>query len=269
METPLHRVLKAVSARLIGEMGYTLHADEVAAPIARFRADVAGVMLERGRPRAAVIVECKASRADFLRDAANLAALLRQRAQTRDLADRIEREFVRIIEPDLCRQAALFEDCPDLADWDYSSSRLTSYALVQTALRRLDARIHGSTKFFTLGRYQQATRLFVAVPKGLVRAAELPPSWGLIEVYVQADELPMVLDCVEHGVTGECLNVLAARTFAEVTFPAPVLSPSERHLRRLYRNVVAARRRASEIPDRSERLSAPLLEDVGLSLLWK
>jgi hypothetical protein len=268
METPLHRVLKIVSARLIGEMGYALHADEVAAPVARFRADVAGVTLERGRPRAAVMVECKASRADFLRDASDLTMLLRQRTQTRDLADRIEREFVRVIEPDLCRQASLFEDCPELAEWEYSSSRLTSYALVQRALRRLDARIHGSTKFFNLGRYQQATRLFVAVPRGLVRPAELPAGWGLIEADVVMDDLPRPGGSSVHAALEERLGEIAERTFAEVTFPAPVLSPSERHLRRLYRNVVAARRRASERSQRVERPSTALLEEAGLALLW-
>jgi hypothetical protein len=268
MESALHRVLKAVSVRVIGEMGYALHADEVRTPIARFRADVAGVYVEHGRPKSAVIVECKASRNDFLRDATNLTTLLRQRTQTRDLADRIEREFIRVIEPDLCRQASLFDDCPELADWEYSSSRLTSYALVQKALRRLEARIHGSTRFFTFGRYQLATRLFIAVPRGLVRPAELPIGWGLIEADVSSDVLPASGGEINQAAFEERLHAVADRTFAEVTFPAPVLSPSERQLRRLYRNVVAARRRASAKTEHIEPPLAAVLEDAGLSLLW-
>ncbi len=218
MESATHRGLKASAERWARAQGYALVAQEVRAPVPRYRADVAGVMVERGRAVSGVLVECKATRADFLRDASGLGVLLRRREALHALRERIEREFVHAMEPWLCRQAALFEGMSELGEWDYERSALVSYQRVVRELARLDDKIHGSTKFFTMARYRLASRLMIAAPAGMIDEHELPPGWGLL-AWRSLDAEP------------------------EEASPGAAHSAGTRVLRRLMRSVLVAQRR--------------------------
>jgi hypothetical protein len=153
--------------------------------------DVAGyrdtLPAPRGAPRRAgpprcppltIIVECKQSRSDFLRDRARSEDLLRERTAVEGIARAIERDRIMVEEPELRRAGtSLF---PQLDEWDFTASRLPAYRKVLRRLRRIDERLYGQTKFCMLRRYRLADRLFIAAPKGMVRRHELPRGWGLL-----------------------------------------------------------------------------------------
>jgi hypothetical protein len=198
METLRHQQLKVLAAGFLRAAGCCAVAMEVACPFSRYRVDVAGyadarpkhtparidenaappICLQRPHPLT-VIVECKQSRADFVRDSRALDGLLATRtdldAQRRDLEERI----IRVSEPNLLRSGSMLFS--ELEDWDYSQSSLPSYRRVLRQMRAIDQQVHGQTKFWTLARYTLADVLLIAAPRGLLRPCEAPPGWGLVE----------------------------------------------------------------------------------------
>ncbi|MFM8785425.1 MAG: hypothetical protein ACKOFI_09820, partial [Phycisphaerales bacterium] len=76
METREHLGLKELAASWLISMGCRAVAHEVPCPVARFRVDAAGWMPDGPRT---VVIECKASRADFLRDDLRVDDLLAER----------------------------------------------------------------------------------------------------------------------------------------------------------------------------------------------
>lgn len=203
METDRHAVLKRLAAMFLHAQGCRAIGVEVRCPASRYRADVAGYLdrlsprrraaapadpaapaapvgpLERGeRPKTAVI-ECKQSRADFLRDTAQTDRLLRERARLE--AQRLEFEEHRIkpAEPQLRRSGTyLFGE---LEEWDFTATRLPTYRRILSSLRAIDAQLYGQTKFFLMSRYRLADYLFIMAPAGMIRRRELPVGWGLLE----------------------------------------------------------------------------------------
>lgn len=135
---------------------------------------------ERGlRAARTVIIECKQSRADFLRDDAQLEPLLRERERLRARKRDLEETVVKCHEPQLrVGGSSLFTECEQ---WRFEESRIATYRKVLVALRRIDAMVHGETKFCLLARYRLADRLYIAAPVGVISARELPSGWGLIE----------------------------------------------------------------------------------------
>ena len=109
METDRHAILKRLGAVFLRGQGCRAVATEVRVPASRYRADVAGYLdkhptrprsrqggepapppgplVREARPKT-VIIECKQSRADFLRDVADTQRLLRERERLE--AHRIE-----------------------------------------------------------------------------------------------------------------------------------------------------------------------------------
>lgn len=186
-ETPLHQALKHAGAQWALAGGYVAAAIEVHCPIARYRADVAAFGEDAPPPGAkfaarvahTAIIECKASRSDFLRDDASLPSLLHQRERLQAELDRVEREVVQTLEPHLQSSGTfLFRE---MEPWDLAASRSVSYRLLVRALRKLDLAIHAQTKFFMLAHYRLADRLWVLAPRGLISPGELPRGWGLLE----------------------------------------------------------------------------------------
>ncbi len=200
METNAHQQLKHLAVRYLRARGCAAAAIEVRCPIARYRVDVAG-WLDRplppegpadgwetgprgGRKRRpvdprTVVIECKQSRADFLRDRGDAARLLDERAELEKLAASIEQKRLKVHEPHLRHSGgALF---PEMEDWDFAASRLPGYRRLLRRLHELDRRLYGETKFFTIARYRLADRLYLAAPRGLIAEAELPAGWGLLE----------------------------------------------------------------------------------------
>jgi hypothetical protein len=159
----------------------------VACPFSRYRIDVAGYTdripvaqspPQRCEPRT-VIVECKQSRSDFLRDSEHAQELIALRARLDLIRQSIEENRIKHFEPQLrCNGTSLFAE---LEEWDFSRSRLRSYRDILRKLRRIDEKLHGQTKFFLMARYRLADRLYIAAPRGMIRRSELPPGWGLLE----------------------------------------------------------------------------------------
>ncbi len=230
MESQTHTQLRlaAVAAMLGG--GCCAAACEVRCPISRFRIDAAGYLDPlparfRGEPPASlfprarnpltVAVECKQSRADFLRDSRETPRLLARRRELDKARLCLEDRIIRASEPELRRGgSSLFKE---LETWEFDRSRLASYRKVMLELRRVDEALHGQTKFWLLARYRLADRLYIAAPKGLIAPDELPPAWGLLEAEPHPD--------------GMLLTVRVA---------APELGSSDTRRQRLLRNIAAA-----------------------------
>jgi hypothetical protein len=130
-------------------------------------------------PPRTILIECKQSRDDFLRDRAELARLLKDRARLEGIRAHLEEHRIKPCEPHLRRSgSALFQE---LESWDFAASKLGDYRKVLRELRRLEKTLYGQTKFCMVARYRLADRLYLATPAGLLKPHELPPGWGLLE----------------------------------------------------------------------------------------
>jgi hypothetical protein len=251
VETPAHHRLKQLAVAFLREHGCHAVAGEVRCPIWRYRVDVAGYIDTVGdtpagrnsitevsamssgsarrrwrcEPRT-VLIECKQSRADFLKDQRDTDKLLQQRRELDRFRQAVEENRIKTQEPHLRRAgSSLF---PELEDWDFASSRLPAYRNLIKRLRRLDKMLHGETKFCMIARYSLADRLYIAAPEGLIRPRELPPGWGLLE-------------CSKKDLAHDDPNAdLFGRSVLNVTVKAPALSPREEHRQRLLRNIAVA-----------------------------
>jgi len=162
-----------------------------------------------------IVIECKQSRADFLRDSRETPALLARRRELDAARLCLEDRIIRASEPDLRRGGtSLFRE---LEVWEFDRSRLASYRKLMLELRHIDQALHGQTKFWLLSRYRLADRLYIAAPRGLISPDELPPSWGLLEA-----------DTAEPGAS------LSIRQMADE------LGASDIRRQRLLRNIAAA-----------------------------
>lgn len=201
METREHLGLKELASAWLLSMGCRAVAHEVPCPIARFRVDAAGwaehdwrlgadpashasiFAAERAgdahRAPRTVVVECKASRADFLRDDLRVDDLLAERERLLGRKAEIERDLIPVHEPHLRRaEGALFEES---ASWDFEKSRLLPYRRVLRQLAKLEERLHGQTKFNLIARWRLADELWILAATGVVKPREVPAGWGLAE----------------------------------------------------------------------------------------
>lgn len=209
METDEHRQLKLASLAVLRAVGYESLAVEVACPGSSFRVDVAGyraapaALPEGGggppsltdsafdplRTCRTVIVECKRSRGDFLRDGRHLQDLIVRRCALNAFRRELEVRILRVAEPHLRGAGSML--FAELEEWDYAASRLPSYHRVLRELRSIDKQVHGQTKFWAMARYGLADALVIAAPAGLIAADEVPPGWGLLE-FTGLSERPSV-----------------------------------------------------------------------------
>ena len=263
METPAHQRLKQLAVAFLREHGCLAVAREVRCPISRYRVDVAGYAdtigperpflgegtptgpvngddRKRGRqgrggsrrgrrgrrPPRTILIECKQSRADFLRDRRDLRHLLALRADLDRFRRSLEENRIKLEEPHLRRAgSALFAE---LEEWDFAASRLPAYRQVLRRLRRVDQMLHGETKFCLAARYALADRLYIAGPRGLIQRRELPPGWGLLE-------------CPKSALRANDPNAdLFGRSLLEVTVGAPIHTSREEYRQRLLRNIAVA-----------------------------
>ena len=250
METRSHRRLKQLAVAFLREHGCRAAACEVRCPISRYRADVAGWADTTGpngrsladeppppasangrerwrrRPPRTVLVECKQSRSDFLRDRRDQQKLLRRRENLERFRRSMEQHRIPAIEPHLRRAgSSLF---PELEEWDFTASRLPAYRDVLRQLRQIDRMLHGQTKFWMMARYALADRLYLAAPEGMIRKREIPPGWGL-------------LACPKRALRDDDPNAgLFGESILQVVVNAPRLDPREEYRRRLLRNITVA-----------------------------
>lgn len=245
MESTAHRQLKRLAIRFLREEGCVAVASEVRCPIARYRVDVAGYQdtsrrdgrgaTRNGRsrrwsrtPPRTVLIECKQSRSDFLSDSRHLPRLLAIRTRYDGMRRSVEEQRLMVEEPHLRRAgSSLF---PQMDQWDFHQARLPAYRKILHRLQRLDQQIHGETKFHLIGRYQLADRLFIAAPRGMIRLAELPPGWGLLECPAE------VLETMWEDGQARLDEPPALHVARE----APALAATERHRLRLLRNIAVA-----------------------------
>jgi hypothetical protein len=247
METCAHHRLKALALTFLRSQGCLAYATEVRCPISKYRIDAVGwcdtaPLDQTGVPRqlarrtrrrriepTTIIIECKQSRADFLRDNERTEQLLEYRSRLHAIRRSIEEHRIKTIEPELrLAGTSLFSE---LDDWNFDASRLRSYRRVLRTLERIDAKLHGETKFLLIARYRLADRLFVAAPRGMVRPAELPPGWGLLECP------PEWLSEEEGRDRGD-----PSQTFG-VTIESPINGARPERRIRLLRNIAIAARR--------------------------
>jgi hypothetical protein len=251
LESADHRWLKQVGAAFLLENGCSAVATEVRCPIHRFRVDVAGYLdplpkrerpwqtdlrsplartplanrlLPRRRERAfTCLIECKQSRADFLRDRRDAEALVQRRAALDRERAEMEQTRIREQEPHLRRSGtSLF---PELEVWDYHRSEDRAYLALLGELDRVDRKLHGQTKFTRAARYRLGDALVLLTPPALIEPEEVPPGWGLLE----ADR-----------------DTGAVR----VATPVPEHDSGERRRQRVLRNIaIAASRRALALSD--------------------
>ncbi len=264
METNVHFKLKRFAAGFLRSRGCQITATEVRCPISRYRVDVAGYLdrlpsddpasgplftgphAGKRRPRVdprTVVIECKCSRSDFLRDHREADKLLAARDQLERMRHSIEERRVKLHEPHLRQSGtALF---PELEVWDFSSSRLRGYRQVLRKIRILEEKLHGETKFFTIAHYRLADHLYLAAPRGLICRRELPRGWGLLECSRRALVAPTV-------VSGDELRVVVM---------APPQSSRPEHRLRLLRNIAMSACRKAETAGR-DSLIAEVLKEV-------
>ena len=247
-ETIQHLELKRLAIAWLRRIGCSAVATEVRCPLSRWRVDAAGWIdgeprgteaggplferdpAERGSRRGrTILVECKQSRSDFLREDADQQSLQRTMDHLERRREEIEEQRVKPREPHLRRSgSALF---PELETWDFAASRIDSYRRVVRELRRVEKRLHGATKFGLMARYRLADHLYLFTPSGLIRRSELPRGFGLIEASGMRLRHPMPL-------APDAPLPLSER------HAAPALHSDPEHRVRLLRNIaVAASRR--------------------------
>lgn len=247
METPRHAELKREALRFLLAHGCAAVAMEVRCPSSRYRADAAGYLDSRAAaagemeragtlwsPAGAgagvagrrvrseartVVIECKQSRADFLRDTAAADALLAERDRLLAEKARVERELIPLYEPHLRRAGEFLFG--DLEEWEFERSRLAAYRNVARSLRAVTESLYGETKLFLMAQYRVADRLYLLAPPGVIVPRELPTGWGLLEHR-------------RRGARGESL------TNVRVVTEARALSARDEVRARLLRNIAVA-----------------------------
>lgn len=232
-ETKEHRELKRLALAWLREAGCCAVATEVRCPLSRWRLDAAGWLEVPDAAPQTIVIECKQARSDFLRDDANRDELLRLHAHLEQRRAEIEETRIKPREPHLRETgSALF---PEMETWNFAASRIDSYRRVLRELRQVEKRLHGDTKFGLLMRYRLANRLYIFTPSGLLKRAEIPHGWGLIEASAMRLRHPMPIESD------------APLPISERVTPA-VLQSSEVRNQRLLRNIAVAASRANAIP---------------------
>jgi hypothetical protein len=244
METAAHYALKGFAMALLHQCGCRAMAVEVRCPISRYRIDVAGwqdiafprtggqrgldashAYPRRCEPRT-IFVECKQSRADYLRDRGQLERVLAQREMLLRQKHELEERELKVREPGL-RQggASLFTS---MDEWDFSAARSPKYRRILAEIAKLERQLTGSTKFWYLAHHNLADQMLIAAPVGLIRCDELPIGWGLAECpqHLLADP-PRKF--TRWPVLGAC-----------VTIAAPNHKASPQHRQRVLRNIAVA-----------------------------
>lgn len=176
-ESAAHRRLKALALEWARTRRLVLAATEVRLPRCTYRADVAAATPRVLTDAACTAVfECKASRADILRDsspetgaAAEIAALA---GRLREL-----RTLIAGHRPDLRRGEELFAE---FDAYDLRGLRHDTHDRLEADLRVAQRKLHERTKFARLGRWRPASLLYVVAKEGVVEPHEVPDGWGLL-----------------------------------------------------------------------------------------
>lgn len=193
-ESAAHLELKRLALIWAQANGYPIAAREVSLPNLRFRLDVAAYrpasarVVRRDERRGinrssniaalglSAIFECKASRADLVRDCRNSIRLL---ARMKELTEaRIELEWhLRINCPSLLKGDGLW---PEYETAAFERSDHPPYLKVVKSLATLSRQLHGQTKMENLFKWNAANLHYLVVEPDLVADHEIPAGWGLL-----------------------------------------------------------------------------------------
>ncbi|MDG2424377.1 MAG: hypothetical protein P8M22_10400 [Phycisphaerales bacterium] len=231
-ESKEHRELKRWSSRWLREQGYVAVGVEVADSTGRFRVDVAGWSdrepansgLVRAKPRA-VLVECKRSRGDFLRDGVKASGLLARRAELIDALAVRGLSPARLFPSTAGGKGTLFEGISRDAQRPGQDIRR-----LRIELSSIERRLFRGVKFARLVRWRGANQMWLAAPEGMVSPAELPVGWGLLEV-------------PSRILNGSVPEGIPALEVVRIRRAAPAHEVSEVILNRLLRNIAVANSR--------------------------
>lgn len=180
MESPLHLELKAQALSYLAQLGCEVRAAEVTAPLARFRVDAAGYRFAGATNGEALwpdlwpetfLIECKATREDFLRCTRHHAALCRERQALRTRLVQQAGEFARADEEPVLGDRLFAE----------SAGPLRTRAVLTRRLRRVERDAYAAAKFDLFTRYRLGTYLLLVTGPGVLNADELPAGWGWLE----------------------------------------------------------------------------------------
>ena len=217
METEVHIALKHAAASFLRERGARAIAQEVRCPLGRRRVDVAGYFprsprhasegdsaqvglftgaeeglsardARREGPSAwtteqlrarTVIIECKATREDFLRDNERREELVESAARLRERVEKVERSLKSRRAPGAEPvERMLFEE---LEAWDFGACASPARREIMGELAVVERKLRAETKFEEMAKYRLADCLLIAAPRGAIRKNELPDGWGLAE----------------------------------------------------------------------------------------
>ncbi|MDQ8201722.1 hypothetical protein [Pelagicoccus sp. SDUM812003] len=179
-ESAAHRELKRLGRAWLKERGCRATATEVRLPLSPYRVDVAGY---RAVPTMGVwgdtfALECKASRADFSRDAGLEEAA---RAESRKLAEERRRLTALLAThlPDCAQGVSLFGE---FDEYDFSDLRHDRWRRLVARCDLLERRLQDGVKFSRIVRYASASFCYLVVEPNVLRGEhEIPIGWGCLE----------------------------------------------------------------------------------------
>ncbi len=194
-ESRAHRELKQLAVAWARANRLSLVGTEVRLPRSSYRADVAAATPRQlGSQAVTAVFECKASRADFLRDAAPESVTREKILALTARLDALNR-LIGAHRPDLRRGEELF---PEFECIDLRGSRHATHTKVSKALQTAQVALYEGTKFAKLARWRSANFLYLVVESAdLVAAHEMPAGWGCL---VRRDD---TLDCLRSPVRHE------------------------------------------------------------------
>jgi hypothetical protein len=143
------------------------------------------------------IFECKASAADFLRDARSMKATAERLKTFHEKKERAEQEL-KIHYPSIRNGDSLFQEYETL---NFERPGYERYEKILREIRQLSDRLHGNTKFDRLTKYGVANLFYVVAEPAAVCAHVLPCGWGLLER--TGDELVLKIKPHWHEVPEE------------------------------------------------------------------
>ncbi len=176
-ESDAHLELKRLAVAWAAEHRLNLAAPEVRLPRSHYRADVAATTTKVLAANAlSAVFECKAFRADFLKDSVPEKGARQHIAK---LSKRLValRSLIGIHRPDLRRGEELFAE---FDAYDLESVRHTTHDKLSADLRLAQRKLHQGTKFAKLGRWRAASLLYIVAEPEIIKPHELPDGWGLL-----------------------------------------------------------------------------------------
>jgi hypothetical protein len=180
-----HRALKALALRWTREQRFRIAAPEVYVPQFQARIDVAACKpeapkREKGklllRAGTTVILECKQSRTDFLKDAKTEDGISLRLADLHKKRELYEASMRRNF-PTLREGETLF---PEYDVYRFQEVGWAPYEEVLREIQQLSSQMLERTKFSRFTRWKGANLHYLVTEPGVAEPEEIPPGWGLL-----------------------------------------------------------------------------------------